>query len=1663
MDNGTGLGHCQGLVSRISKRVTSGRNLEIFLTVFLMVLAFSQDTGRIVIDTKLALAVNPAHLLHDAIHLWQFRDTFGSIQNQSYGYLFPMGPFFLAGHLLGLPAWIVQRSWLALFLVAGLWGTILLAEEMHIGNTASRAIASITYTCSPFVLTILMASGGILSTILLPWALLPLVRARRKGTSLARSAALSGVAVLCMGGINATTVLAVLFVPFIWILTRKDSATRFKLAGWWLLAMAMATVWFVGALMLQGIYGFDFLPYTETAHDTNFLTSVGEVIRGGGQWISLQVIHGIWTPPGWYFENDPLAIIATCIIAALGIYGLSRYDMPERFFLVCTIAFGVLVTSIGYWGHLGSPLSAPINALLDGVLAPLRNISKFQPLIDIALSLGLAHGLAVIAKMAPAASRPAKRATGNGRPRVANRADGRGGNGHGRTASPARSATRKYAASRWNVVSSLKAVGASLLAASLVFLMWPLLSSNLYPKGSVKAIPSYWYQASSWLASHSGRGTSLLVPGIDFGRFTWGVTNDQPMESISKSPWAIRSIAPLSSVGNIQMMDAVNNVLANGIPAPGLAPYLARNGIRYLVAENDQNPYTTAGPTPYEVAMMLAQTPGIKLVKRLGPPALAPNGGPDSSIIYDPHNLATQFDAIDIYRVEPPSPVITTYSASHGIELTGGPQALLGLANLYGTLPNVAASLAGDPLGPKFPSTTWVAADTQQQRDEDYGQIYNGYSYVLTSTEKAPGPSVSNETGKHPKPPKERTVVDGISHETVAVLHGARSITASSYGSPVARIPGYQPLAAFLDHPGDAAWASSGVNLHDPWIKITFTHPIYVNHITVTPLDDGPWRPLVTQVKIATQAGSRTDAVGPNQAPRRIGTAAGKTSWLKLTVTRDKPPIEVGSVSGPGIAHIAIPGLHISESWKVPSDGSRADKTPGTPTPTYLFSDQLVKPFAYLSPPAQEPQLDRLFSVPKRSTFTVAAQVSPNPGAHLLNLVNLADGYGGANYNGIKVKASSVYGGLPLFRQQNLVDGNPLTSWWAGAGDTHPTVSYSWNQIRTLNSLNIQLDLAASTPEEILIRSGNHSRLVHVPRNGGTVRFTPLRTNHVTFTFPKVKSILSFDSLTSHLIPLPIGIANLSFPALDKLPLPAINLQRQFSLKCGQGPPLQIGDTAYPTSVTGTVADLYALEPLNLVICGERTQQVTLGPGTQQVRAPYTGNGLRITAVDLLGTPLTAPVSARGNYDATSLLGSLERTSAPRQLAKGTSSSASSAGSSASNTSMSTPVYRKVTIDSWQATQRTVTIAQGGTAILDLRQNYNKGWTASVGGKTLRAVRLDGWQQGWTLPASTSPLEVHLSFPAENYYAIALLAGLLIALFLVAWAFWPTKRRPRRLFPSFPSFPFVFSGRFARQAGRTTYSRGSHTQRTRTGRDRTSGLSSQALSSLRPSSNMHAAQTQISTTSLPANTSEPSKLDPLNPAALPKAMLIGIVLALAFIISGPLVILAVPILAIALYARHTQHRSAPSWTAALRLKRFLRYTSITMGIVAGTAMLADGLVIAIKPGIHYTLILGTRGAGAQAFGMLALAALITAMLADSWNQPLFHHKKDATPSWQDGRGSTPDGTEPGHPKISQDHDNLTAQPAWFAYSAINASTTKPPSLDAPLSPGTDEKGQDGNE
>ena len=96
----------------LGRRWITGTVLAAFL------LTFSQSPGLTVADTKYDLAQNPLGFLRRAAHLWSSQAPMGQVQNQAYGYFFPHGSFFALGHALGLPAWVTQRIWWALLILA---------------------------------------------------------------------------------------------------------------------------------------------------------------------------------------------------------------------------------------------------------------------------------------------------------------------------------------------------------------------------------------------------------------------------------------------------------------------------------------------------------------------------------------------------------------------------------------------------------------------------------------------------------------------------------------------------------------------------------------------------------------------------------------------------------------------------------------------------------------------------------------------------------------------------------------------------------------------------------------------------------------------------------------------------------------------------------------------------------------------------------------------------------------------------------------------------------------------------------------------------------------------------------------------------------------------------------------------------------------------------------------------------------------------------------------------------------------------------------------------------------------------------------------------------------------------------------------------------------
>ncbi|MBV8162238.1 MAG: DUF3367 domain-containing protein, partial [Acidimicrobiia bacterium] len=418
------------------------------MSCVIVLYSFLQAPGRIIADTKLDLYVAPAEFLRRALHLWDSQAAFGQIQNQAAGYLFPMGPFFAVAHALHVPAWVAQRLWISLLLLLALWGTLKLADALSLGTRWTRLVAAAAYALSPAVLSLIASTSWTqLPAALLPWALLPLVR-HRPSASPSRSAAKSALVVAAMGGVNGMAIVAVLTMPALWLLTRPAGSVRRRLMAWWVPCIVLATLWWTGPLLLQARYGFHFLDFTESAAITTATSSTVETVRGTGYWVSYLHVNGPWLQGAWQLVASPLVILASAFLAAAGLYGLARRDLPERRFLLLTGLVGVVVLTAGYAGPLSSPLGPAIQSLLRGALSPARNLNKFEPMLRLALVLALAHAIVVL-----------------------------------------------------DVSSFVRRIGAAALL--VVLAAAPMWQGHLAPVGAFTGLPTYWRQAAQWLGDRA--------------------------------------------------------------------------------------------------------------------------------------------------------------------------------------------------------------------------------------------------------------------------------------------------------------------------------------------------------------------------------------------------------------------------------------------------------------------------------------------------------------------------------------------------------------------------------------------------------------------------------------------------------------------------------------------------------------------------------------------------------------------------------------------------------------------------------------------------------------------------------------------------------------------------------------------------------------------------------------------------------------------------------------------------------------------------------------------------------------------------------------------------------------------------------------------------------
>ncbi|MFZ2503450.1 MAG: alpha-(1-_3)-arabinofuranosyltransferase family protein, partial [Nocardioides sp.] len=553
---------------------------------------------------------------------------------------------------------------------------------------------------------------------------------------------------------------------------------------------------------------------------------------------------------------------------------------------------------------------------------------------------------------------------------------------------------------------------------------------------------------------------------------------------------------------------------------------------------------------------------------------------------------------------------------------------------------------------------------------------------------------------------------------------GIKRIVASSSGGYIDTLgavrPELGPYSA-LDDILSTYWQSAPLTQPTgQWVELTLSEPTVIDEVVIVAGVDGVSGVPVRQLRVDVGTGSQRQARTVTPDPTS-GEATVRFEPIRAETVR----VEIAKVAGKsGVAslrEIAIPGVRFDRALVIPDAAAGADTS-------FVFRARPHRRACISSPlgeqcsagqgrvSEEERGLVRAFSLSEAGSWRLRGEVVALGSDATQQLLE--------PYlrPGVRVRASSTFHNEPGVGAQLAFDGNPTTYWMSDPSDGTPTLHLEWGQPRRLTSLHVvgsPLEVAA--PSSAVIRAGKRVRNVVMGTNG-TGQFEPLTTRRLDILFPTAR--------TPEGEPVSVGVGELLLPGLGDLVKPT-DLHASTGAVCGLGPEVEIDGRLLRTRVRGTIGDVLQGTPLQWRSCDG---PVSLGEGEHEVRLRSTGQ-YAATAVTLAPHRAVADISA--------------------------------------------PVQRRpVRVTQWTTWARAVQVAPGSEAILRVPENANAGWQATLDGKRLRSVTIDGWQQGYVVPAGEGG-RVTLVFAPDRAYRLALLLGLLAALGLgvaAAWSAWRDRQ-----------------------------------------------------------------------------------------------------------------------------------------------------------------------------------------------------------------------------------------------------------------------------------------------
>ncbi len=1147
--------------------------VPMFLGLVAYALAFAQRPGLATADTKINLHVDPGRFLGDVASMWTSTGQLGGVQTgQQAGYLFPMGPFFALGHLIGLPDWVVQRLWLGTLLALAAWGAVRLLDALIAEpRGVAHLVTGLVILLNPFVVTYAnRTTVTLLAYAALPWLLLAVHRGVREPGGWRWPAVAALLVTAAGGGVNGAVVAWMLLGPALLLVYEVvfGEATLADARGFLVRAVplgVLASLWWVIPAYVQSAYGANFLQFTEQPGTVWGTTSSTEALRLMSFWLSYVGIgfQGRAIP---YFDDSLTllfsapVVVATLLLpaGALGGFAAIRRWRHAPFFLGLALV-AVVVMMAGFPN--GTLLRHGLFFTYNHVAAVrfLRASYKGAPLLAVALAVlaGVAAG-ALWARV-------------------------------GRVVRP---------------------VLAVAVAAVLVGAAWPMVIGHAQDaQVSYHRIPVAWRQAAADLDRElPANSRAMVLPGDLFSFYTWGGTVDPILPALSSRPVVERSEVPYTDLRATDLAWTIDGLVHQQRLVPGqLGPLLSLIGVRSVVSGADDDLARSDAPAPADAAAQLQTQPGFQRPARIyGPTARYVSATRPGATVHLPQ--VRRYDlpsARGVVRVEPVADPVVVDGSADGIA---------GLA-AFGMLPAQRPVLYAADLGPAAlrrqvsAGGDVIITDSNRRQAFAASSLEQNTGAVLTADEtvSADGFILDPFSG-------------GADDETVAVYGGGVRAVQAPFSPQRVQFPEHGPFAA-IDGSTRTAWvADPTLDPSQRWLQVDFSLARRVASVDLVPYDDAGGSVRA----VAINGHSFAVHPGLNHLSLPAGPAV---SSLRVAITAVSVPQPGATAGAGGIRELRIPGVHPTEALRLPVDAARALSGADLRHTglTYLFQrttgdepyarNVVTGPWSGLNAADAgdgEQTMSRDFEVPARRRFAASAWVAPFASAPDPALDRLA-GYRGP----VLATSSDRANGEPQWRASQALDADPRTAWLGSVADGH-TPWLAWQTprpttVRALRLLAPAIPVARPTQVRLSWPGGatpalpvNPAGRVALPRAVSARRF---RLTILTAAVTGLAHPSAADRRA-------VGIAEVR----GVHGLPAIRGAGFDGAPCG-AVRLRVGGAVVALRVAGSAAAFAQGRPLAARACGA---PVTLAPGAQHLQVlggTFAVNQLR------LGSPPPAPVA----------------------------------------------------------------------------------------------------------------------------------------------------------------------------------------------------------------------------------------------------------------------------------------------------------------------------------------------------------------------------------------------------------------------------------------------------